>query len=67
MGMWKAIFVPDGKLDTGAISKLCFGTEGQSFVPGECGTTDVFKLYDRLFDALEIPAEYQEGSTAEAY
>ena len=58
--MWKEIFAPNGNLDTGALSKLCFGTDGQSFLPGHYGTPAVFKLYDRLFDILKIPSEIQE-------
>lgn len=60
MDMWKEIFAPNGKLDTAAISKLCFGTDGQSLMPGEYGTPDVTSFYDRLFDALKVPAEIQE-------
>jgi predicted TIM-barrel fold metal-dependent hydrolase len=60
MDMWKEIFSPNGKLDTVAISKLCFGTDGQSLMPGEYGTPDVISFYDKLFDALKVPAEIQE-------
>ena len=49
-----------GKLDTAAVSKLCFGTDGQSLMPGEYGTPDVASFYDKLFDALKVPAELQE-------
>ncbi len=65
MDMWMEIFAPNGKLDTGAISKLCFGTDGQSFLPGHYGTPDVFQLYDRLYDILKIPAELQEKINVE--
>ena len=58
--MWKEILAPNGNLDTGAVSKLCFGTDGQSFLPGHYGTPDVYKLYERLFDVLKIPTELQE-------
>ena len=60
MDMWKEIFAPNGNLDTAAVSKLCFGTDGQSLLPGHYGTPDVTKFYDKLFDTLKIPAEIQE-------
>ncbi len=60
INMWKEIFAPNGKLDTGAISKLCFGTDCKNFTPGRYGTPAVFELYDKLFDTLKIPVDLQE-------
>jgi len=60
MNMWHDIFAPNGKLDTAAISKICFATDGQCFIPGEYGAPKVGKFYDQLFDVLKIPAELQE-------
>ena len=60
MDMWSHIFAPDGKLDTGAISKLCFGTDGQYFEKDSYGCKEVFEFYDRFFDCLKVPDELQQ-------
>lgn len=60
MSMWKEIFAPNGILDTTSVSKLCFATDSQSFVPGRYGNLAVYKFYDRLFEVLKMPAEIQD-------
>jgi predicted TIM-barrel fold metal-dependent hydrolase len=60
MSMWKDIFAPNGKLDTVAVSKLCFGTDSQSFIPGRYGNEAVYKFYDQLYEILKVPVELQE-------
>ena len=60
MRMWKEIFAPNGKLDTSAVSKLCFATDSQSFIPSRYGNQAVYEFYDQLYEALKMPVELQE-------
>lgn len=60
MNMWREMFAPNGSLDTNALNKLCFGTDGQSFVPGQYGGDRIHKFYDQFFDELKVPSEIQE-------
>jgi len=60
MNMWAEIFAPNGRLDTASFGKLCFGTDGQSFVPGDHGPERIFEFYDELYDRLQVPDELRE-------
>ena len=60
MDMWCQIFAPNGKLDTASFGKVCFGTDGQSFIPGDHGPRALFDFYDELYDRLQVPDELRE-------
>ena len=58
--MWKEIFSPNGVLDTCTVSKLCFGTDSQCFIPGRYGHQAIYEFYERLTDALKLTGELRE-------
>ena len=60
MDMWSGMFAPNGRLDAASFGKLCFGTDGQSFVPGDHGPKAIFGFYDGLYDRLQVPHELRE-------
>lgn len=57
MDMWKQIFAPDGNLDSQAVGKLCFGTDGQYFEKDHYGNSNVPVFYERFFEELNVPDE----------
>ncbi len=66
MKMWKDIFCPNGKLDANAVSKLCFGSDVDYFLPENCfGYTRYIEFYQRFFDELNVPRELQDKVNSE--
>lgn len=63
MDMWIQIFAPDGKLDTAALGKLCFGTDAGYFT-NDADSMDVVKVmvdfHVRLMDRLKAPEELRQ-------
>ncbi len=63
MDMWAQIFSPDGKLDTGTVGKLCFGTDCSYFT---CGPSDrkphqnMIDFHISLMDRLKVPEELRQ-------
>lgn len=60
LGMWCEIFAPNGRLDTAAIGKLCFGSDTTHFVPGEYPYLPYIEFYERFYEALRVPAELRQ-------
>ena len=60
MSMWSEIFMPDGRLDTAAIAKLCFATDASYCFQGIYESKNCIEFYERFFDALKVPAELRE-------
>lgn len=60
MDMWRQIFAPNGRLDAASFGKLCFGTDGQAFVPGNHGPQAIFDFYEELYDRLHVPDDLRE-------
>jgi len=57
LAMWREIFAPDGRLDTAAIGKLCFGSDTTHFVPGQYEYLPYVEFYERFYELLKVPAE----------
>lgn len=57
MNRWKEMFAPNGKLDTKAVSKLCYGADGSVCSPGFFEGGKVMEFYDAFYDALDLPEE----------
>ncbi len=63
MDMWAQILAPDGKLDTGVVGKLLFGTDGSYFTEADgCkeGILNMMDFHARLFDRLKVPEELRQ-------
>lgn len=60
MSLWKDLFTFDGKLDTGTLEKLCFGTDGSVCFQGIYQCQALIDFYERLYEALGVPAELRE-------
>ena len=62
MDMWAQIFAPDGKLDTAAVGKLCFGTDAGYFTQeGDSGTVKMMiDFHVRFMDRLKMPEELRQ-------
>lgn len=63
MDMWAQIFSPDGSLDTNAVGKLCFGTDGGYFIEDEgCrqGIESMMDFYLRFMERLKVPEELRQ-------
>ena len=68
MDMWAQIFSPDGNLDTKAVGKLCFGTDGSYFTDDKSctdGIRDMIDFYVRFMDRLKIPDELRQKVSRE--
>lgn len=55
MDMWAMIFAPNGKLDSAALEKICFGMDGTYFKPGVYGFQAVADFHDALYERLKVP------------
>ncbi len=60
LDMWKAMFAPNGKLDTVAVSKLCYGSDASVCSPGFFEGGPMMEFYDAFYDKLNVPAEIRE-------
>jgi predicted TIM-barrel fold metal-dependent hydrolase len=58
--MWREIFAPNGRLDTAAVGKLCFGSYTTHFVPGQYDYLPYIEFYERFYEALQVPAELRQ-------
>ncbi len=59
MQMWKWIFAPNGILDTNAVSRLCYGTDGCAFDLGNT-ETNIINFYEQFYEMLKLPQELRE-------
>lgn len=64
MDMWAQIFSPDGKLDSAAAGKLCFGTDAGYFtrdVKNEKESVkEIMDFYFRFMERLKVPEELRQ-------
>jgi predicted TIM-barrel fold metal-dependent hydrolase len=60
MAMWRELFAPDGRLHMASVSKLCFASDGSYFFPDQPGYLTMIDFYERLYDALRLPAELRQ-------
>jgi len=60
MNLWRDLFAPNGKLDVGAVSKLCYGADGSSCSPGHFDGENMMEFYDAFYDILNLPEELRE-------
>lgn len=55
--MWRQTFAPNGELDTVAVGKLCYGTDGSSFIDTFDFDLKMMDYHKRLFDHLKVPED----------
>jgi predicted TIM-barrel fold metal-dependent hydrolase len=61
MDMWAQIFEPDGKLDTAAVGKLCFGTDSGYFTSeGNRESVKMMDFHVRFMERLKVPEELRQ-------
>ena len=60
LNMWREIFAPNGRLDTVAVGKLCFGSDTTHLVPNQYDFLRYVDFYERFYEALQVPAELRQ-------